>query len=740
MPMSTPMSNATRQCFAEALRRLASGELEPAERAARAAVAEAPHWVQAVGLLGRILMRRGDAQAEKVLREALRLDPGFLPSRQDLAALLHGQGRLDELCEQLEHLATLQPQRAELFADLGLAQLARGELGAARDALQQAAALNPALAPAWLGLAQAQEQLGERAAALEAIGHALRADPEHLPAVLFWILLALREGREQAALNACRRVLERHPGLTEAREYEAMALRGLGRSDEAAQRFEALARALPGRVDLWAQLGAVRLNLGDTEGARAAFESGLAAQPDNHALLWARMQCLPRLYRDQAQMHEALAAWRADLEAFHDAIDATPPSPRTALDCLLAPTPFYRHYIPEDPLTDQRRLGAALRKLAARVPAPQLEARPLGARLRIGFASPALRAHTVYRLFGGLLHDLDRQRFEVHALLLDDAEDAITAALRAAVDGFHRIAALPRALQQIAELELDALVYLDIGMHSMPQALSVFRLAPLQAMLWGHPITSGLPTIDMFISSALMESPGSEAQYSERLVCLPQHGLYCQPPTEVASGFRPRHAGSELHLVCAQNAVKLLPAHLELFARIAAELPQARLTLMPNAAEGLRERLTARIAEVFGAHGLDADQRVEILPQLPFADFLAVLGSADLALDTPDWSGGQTALDTLWMDTPILTPGGTTLRSRHSQALLERIGLAELVAGPGEAYVAKVVELGRDHGALKALRRTIAERKRLLYGDRSVLNAFEDILEQAVRETRAAAH
>ena len=56
------------------------------------------------------------------------------------------------------------------------------------------------------------------------------------------------------------------------------------------------------------------------------------------------------------------------------------------------------------------------------------------------------------------------------------------------------------------------------------------RLAPVQCVTWGHPVTSGIPNIDYFISSTLLELPGAESQYTERLVTLENLPTYYYPP------------------------------------------------------------------------------------------------------------------------------------------------------------------------------------------------------------------
>ena len=99
-------------------------------------------------------------------------------------------------------------------------------------------------------------------------------------------------------------------------------------------------------------------------------------------------------------------------------------------------------------------------------------------------------------------------------------EDAATARVRASVT--HFVAARARVEEWpalIREARLDALVHLDVGMHPHSQVLAALRLAPLQAVAWGHPVTTGLETIDWFLSGAAM------AKKDELPAVSPQGGM-----------------------------------------------------------------------------------------------------------------------------------------------------------------------------------------------------------------------
>ena len=109
--------------------------------------------------------------------------------------------------------------------------------------------------------------------------------------------------------------------------------------------------------------------------------------------------------------------------------------------------------------------------------------------------------------------------------------------------------------------------------------LGSLRLAPVQMTSWGHPNTSGLPTIDYYLSSDLMESENAEEYYSEKLVRLPNLGI-CHQPLPI----RPKPVSktdlgikdSEIMFWCCQSLFKYLPQHDDVFPRIARNLDRAK--------------------------------------------------------------------------------------------------------------------------------------------------------------------
>ncbi len=121
-----------------------------------------------------------------------------------------------------------------------------------------------------------------------------------------------------------------------------------------------------------------------------------------------------------------------------------------------------------------------------------------------------------------MIEQLNREQFEVLVFRLGVSTDAVTQFIRQHADRMIDLPyVLEQAQQQIAAQEPDVLLFTDIGFDALTYYLAHARLAPLQCVTWGHPLTTGIPTLDCFISSEALDLPDAQAQYTERLVRLP---------------------------------------------------------------------------------------------------------------------------------------------------------------------------------------------------------------------------
>jgi protein O-GlcNAc transferase len=176
-----------------------------------------------------------------------------------------------------------------------------------------------------------------------------------------------------------------------------------------------------------------------------------------------------------------------------------------------------------------RVIAAIYPQWATLCPCPQLSNT---GKIRVGYLSAYFRGHTVAKLTFGWLKNCDRQKFEIYSYHIGHKADLITQQFRSYSDSFYHIyGSLEAVCQQVIADKLHILVFTDIGMEPHDNLIAGLRLAPVQCMAWGHPVTSGLPTIDYFLSSDLMEPENAQAHYCEKLVRLPNISICYEKPS-----------------------------------------------------------------------------------------------------------------------------------------------------------------------------------------------------------------
>ena len=289
---------------------------------------------------------------------------------------------------------------------------------------------------------------------------------------------------------------------------------------------------------------------------------------------------------------------------------------------------------------------------------------------------------------------------------------------------------LARAREQVASLELDVLVYPDIGMDPLSYFLAFSRLAPVQCSSLGHPVTSGIPNVDYFLSSAFMEPAGAQAHYSESLVRLEALPAFVARPLLPAA---PK-SRAELDLpadrrlyVCPTMLQKLRPDFDAAVARILRRDPMGEVVLFrdlrfPHWHRSVLERFAATLPDVL--------PRVRFLPWMSQPDLMSVLLAADVVLDTFHFGAATTTFLVLATGTPIVTLPGEFARARATLALYREIGVMDCVAQSVEDYVDIAVRIASDRAWHSAIKTRIAAGCSALYDDPRLLAELGRVLRE----------
>lgn len=644
----------------------------------------------------------------------------------------HLAGRLEDAQRLYEQILEVEPNNATALSLYGTLLAQRGETEEALNYLKMAIEADPESAAHHNNIGVVYQDRGEFELALEHFERSQAAQPGFVDPIYNAAKLYKQRGQLDEAVTTYERLLDFDPGHAEALINLGNIYFESGRPEESVAYYE---RALTGnptsdvtaRIQL--NLGNAYRRMGDDAAAMGAFEHVLKSAPHDGLRIKSALT-LPVVLDSWEHIHEVRAGFERRVKELLDSdIAITDPALETST------TTFFLAY---HGLADRKlqEMVAALHLkacpgLAMVAPHCEVPRKPKG-KIKLGLVSAYFRLHSIGRLMRGIVEHLDRDLFEVTLFTQPGHSDEISSFIEANAD---RCIVLPTGLWEAREAisitGQDILFYADIGMDIRTYFMAFARLAPVQCVTWGHPDTTGIPNIDYFLSSDLMERDGAAADYSETLHLLDTLPTMYDMPVPPAALISRNELGIESKKTiyfCPQSAIKHHPDMDELVATILRGDEDGEVYFLEGAvshwSQKLTERMTRRLPDVAG--------RVRIIPRVSPSDFLSLMRSADVILDTPHFSGGNTSYEAFAMGTPIVAHAGEFMRGRVTTAQYKMMQIDELTAEdvPGMAEVA--LRLGRDEAYRSEMVDRITLRRDVLFGELEAVRELERFFQQSV--------
>jgi len=648
--------------------------------------------------------------------------PGSFDAHHLLGIALHQAGEAEAARGHLQGAIGLRPQSAEAHFNLAKANQETGRLPEAEAGYRAAIAARPDFVDAYVNLAGLLLDRGDAVGGCRLYEQAIDLAPE-TPAPRIGHGVALAETGDLAgARTAFEAVLANTPDHSGALLNLGRLAERDGRMAEARSLYEGAARAGPDDSAAVAAWGQQLRREGRTDAARSVFGQGLARRwTPTTALL--KALCLPVVMPDGA----AIDAVRSRLETELDRVLDPPVGSRRnvglALDELpfrIDQTLFHLAYHGRD---DRALMEKAARVLLELCPDLGRTAagidRTAGDRLRVGVASRHLHGHTIGHLNCGLIEHLPRDRFHVTLFRFAERRDDLSDRIDAAADAVVRLPLrLSAAQDSIAEADLDILFYPDVGMDPFTWFLAFARLAPLQCATWGHPVTTGLPSMDLFLSGRHIDPEDADRFYSEDLIHLdtPVPFVYRPDiPTDLPGGPAAREAlglSADRRLyVCPQSLFKLHPEFDPVLGRILAEDPTGEIILIAGEHNYWTDLLRRRFARSFP----DSVARVRFMPRLSHRQFMLLLRTADILLDPPRFGGGKSSLEMFAAGRAVVTWPSALLRDRLTHGFYRMMEIADASVGDADSYAQLALALAQDRDRRQDLEERIKGRCDVLF-------------------------
>jgi protein O-GlcNAc transferase len=504
--------------------------------------------------------------------------------------------------------------------------------------------------------------------------------------------------------------------------------------------YQWLAHQFPNSSDYAETLANLLSQTGCIKESLFYYHTLLLQQKGSPHALKKSLLSLPIIYSEQGEVQYWRDRFTTGLNKFQEIVTAKlATDPLWAWQSIQGDTNFYLAYQGFDDRPLQEIYGNLVCQIMARnlpqyaepIPMP-----PITHKIRVGYISNHLRFHAATRSCLNWLKYSDRQQFEIYSYLIDRRADFFTEEFKQASDFFRHIPlTIPEICQQVRADNLHILVHTDVGMHPFGSQLAGLRLAPIQCNSWGHPITSGMPTIDYYLSSDLMEISSAQKFYTENLVRLPNLG-FSYPRVSMPEVAKTRAdfglpEDKILFLSC-QGLYKYLPQYDYIFPRIAVVVPEVYFVFLANPSPAVTQIFQTRLAQSFASYGLRYQEYCVVLPQMLWYDYLNLQRVCDVFLDTLAWSGGNSSLEAIACGLPIVTCPSDQMRSRHAYAMLQILGVTDTIADSPEQYIVIAARLAQDSSWREQVVAQMRAKIDLLYDDRVCVSALEDFYRQAV--------
>ena len=454
--------------------------------------------------------------------------------------------------------------------------------------------LNPYQANAWYHKGLIYQKQGQFYQAAEAFGKYIKYTSGSISTNAYLHLAqALSQLRfEGTAVQFYLKAMEQENTNILTYFYLAQTLDKLGDIHTALECLMSLGKLYPQKLDILSiMMGHLLEKKGEYTSAIACYDEALKRKPQQ--VLWQlkRDMAYPLVPETRAQIDTARQRIEKALKTFLERLENQPVRLRQEeffyLSMLHGNAVYtsYHHYR-QKPL---RSLLAKAIHTVMKKPAPwQSPEKKRSKKCHLGIMIAPKSVALGYLYAGSMADLLDPERFKVTLFCQSpDVANLFNQGSKYFFKSKHVSYQLIsqdiyEATKQVRFAAPDVLFFTEPGWDFRQYALALFRVAPVQCTSWMTPGTTGLETMDYFLSSSLLEEPESQQNYTEKLELWPVFPSWV--PGFVFPEAVPR---SDFGLddqwniyACLQNLLKFHPDFDLLVAEILRKDPNGHLVLV----------------------------------------------------------------------------------------------------------------------------------------------------------------
>ncbi len=684
--------------------------------------------------IGNAFKELGDIEeAERHYRRVTVLKPDYAIAHSRLGIILQEKCELEESVKSFERATTLDPANVDYHNNLGIVLTKLGKLDEAIESYNRAIKLNSEEYRVYSNLASALKESGKLKEALTNCNKAIELNPNYAEAHNNLGIILSEQYKLDEAISCYKQALLLDPDNAKTLHNLGIAFHLQDKHDEALSCYQKALKLKPDLAGVYINIGNMYKEHGRTNEAITCYEKTIQIKPDSVVEV-KKALTLPIINKSQKSIRQCRRRLVDQIKLL-ESINIAIQDPHKQVGS----TNFYLVY---HGLND-RELQEMIAEFYIRI-CPDLswisprckKIRQPYDKIKIGIVSKFLSNHTIGVLNQGIIKHLSRERFNVKVFgFTEQNRDYLTDTISNSPD---EVVVLPRDLRaarsEIANHSLDILYYLDIGMDPLTYFMAFSRLAPVQCVTWGHPVTTGIPNMDYFISSETAELPGAENNYSEQLVLPNRLATYYYRPGQPKDIRSREYFGfsNDCNLyICPQSLFKFHPDFDNILGKLLRQDQSGLLVLI----EGKHKHWTKLLMERFTNSFPDVIDRVKFVPRMRTNDYLSLLKIADVLLDTPHFGGGSSSLEAFAFGIPIVTLPGEYLCSRLTMGFYRQMNIMDCIARDTQDYLKIAYKLANDTTWRSKIINKIEANAHCLYEDIEAVHELERFFEEAVEKT-----
>jgi predicted O-linked N-acetylglucosamine transferase (SPINDLY family) len=226
-----------------------------------------------------------------------------------------------------------------------------------------------------------------------------------------------------------------------------------------------------------------------------------------------------------------------------------------------------------------------------------------------------------------------------------------------------------------------------------------------------------------------MENQESQKYYSEKLINLPGLGIsYDLPNLKNIKKPNIQNQSNLTIFLNLQSLFKLLPEDDHIYLDIIKIHPNSYFWFLNRMNDSVTKVFKDRVSRLFQKEGYDFEKYFYFHSKCSQEEFFGLIEESDVILDSCNWSGGNTSLEAISLNKPIVTYPSNFMRGRYTYGILKILGIEETIATTKKNYVEIAVKLASDKNFINSIVDKIKKNKNKLFKDDKPLKFLEEVI------------